>query len=231
MPSAGKDFLVLPRNEQCLNYCWVLMIVFVLYSMVWYSTQFIGSYHNSNHYWLVFETMLGVDRESVAKGLRLAFDADAGGEAVRESLMVMGNKLQEIAAVGTAQAKHLYRIIFKDLGTFIRMHQGDLRMNFPYVKGMPKELIVEPFLPEIDSKHSGFKRCLTEMIAAGIVLGPEAQGGPAYDGILVGMMNEALSAKKIEDKLRTKFKQNAQIFQKDSLSYRLLAMSIGADPQ
>ena len=66
------------------------------------------------------------------------------------------------------------------------------------------------------------------MIAAGIVLGPEA---PAYDGILVGMMNEALSAKKIEDKLRTKFKQNAQIFQKDSLSYRLLAMSIGADPQ
>ena len=206
------------------------MIVFVLYSMVWYSTQFIGSYHNSNHYWLVFETMLGVDRESVAKGLRLAFDADAGGEAVRESLMVMGNKLQEIAAVGTAQAKHLYRIIFKDLGTFIRMHQGDLRMNFPYVKGMPKELIVEPFLPEIDSKHSGFKRCLTEMIAAGIVLGPEAQGGPAYDGILVGMMNEALSAKKIEDKLRTKFKQNAQIFQKDSLSYRLLAMSIGADP-
>ena len=158
--------------------------------------------------------MLGVSREAVAQGLRQAFDADDQGEEIRDSLLKVAERLQQISSVGTPQAQHFYRILFKDSGTFLRMHQGDMKLNFPFAKGMPRELIIEPIVPEIDSRHSLFKQCLTELIQAGIVLGPTDQGGPPYDGVFVGMMAETLGSKKLADVLRVRYRQNAIAFTK-----------------
>ena len=88
---------------------------------------------------------------------------------------------------------------------------------------------MEPPIPDVDSRNKEFQAAVARLASAGIVIAPPNSAVPVYSGVLISMTNDALRMRHMEEKLRVKFKADAVVFSKDSLSCKMMAMAFGSD--